>query len=394
MREDVDLLLDARRRRRGRRSTTSCCSAWAARRSRPRCCGSAFGGERLPRARHDASRRDPRAAGEARPRAHAVHLGVEVGLDARDALAHRLLLEARAARRAVGRDHRSRLGARRRSRASGVRARSSPGEPTIGGRYSALSPFGLVPAALLGVDLARLLDRALRDGRRLPPRRGQPGPRARARARRTAGGRAATRSASRTPDGFGLWVEQLHRRVDRQGGQGPRAGAGRVGRRARPAGAGGSPARSRTSSARSSSAGSSRPRSPARSSASTPSTSRTCRRRRTGRTRCSPRGDVELEPRVRRSTSSSPRRRPRDYVCIQAFVDPTAARSERDSRALAARARRGDRLRRHARLRAALPALDRPAAQGRPEHRRLPPGGRGLRRRAGDPRPDVRLRRG
>jgi transaldolase/glucose-6-phosphate isomerase len=33
------------------------------------------------------------------------------------------------------------------------------GEPTIGGRYSALSPFGLVPAALLGVDLARLLER-------------------------------------------------------------------------------------------------------------------------------------------------------------------------------------------------------------------------------------------
>jgi transaldolase/glucose-6-phosphate isomerase len=36
-----------------------------------------------------------------------------------------------------------------------------PGEPTIGGRYSALSPFGLVPAALLEVDLERLLDRAL-----------------------------------------------------------------------------------------------------------------------------------------------------------------------------------------------------------------------------------------
>src|SRR5205085_2450760 len=32
---------------------------------------------------------------------------------------------------------------------------------TIGGRYSALSPFGLVPAALLGVDLLRLLERAL-----------------------------------------------------------------------------------------------------------------------------------------------------------------------------------------------------------------------------------------
>jgi transaldolase / glucose-6-phosphate isomerase len=34
------------------------------------------------------------------------------------------------------------------------------GEPTIGGRYSALSPFGIVPAALMGVDLAQFLDRA------------------------------------------------------------------------------------------------------------------------------------------------------------------------------------------------------------------------------------------
>src|SRR5205807_3064566 len=33
------------------------------------------------------------------------------------------------------------------------------GEPSIGGRYSALSPFGLVPAALMGIDLGRLLDR-------------------------------------------------------------------------------------------------------------------------------------------------------------------------------------------------------------------------------------------
>ncbi len=33
------------------------------------------------------------------------------------------------------------------------------GEPTIGGRYSALSHFGLVPAALMQVDLSRLLDR-------------------------------------------------------------------------------------------------------------------------------------------------------------------------------------------------------------------------------------------
>ncbi len=34
------------------------------------------------------------------------------------------------------------------------------GEPTIGGRYSALSAFGLVPAALSGVDVRRLLERA------------------------------------------------------------------------------------------------------------------------------------------------------------------------------------------------------------------------------------------
>jgi glucose-6-phosphate isomerase len=31
------------------------------------------------------------------------------------------------------------------------------GEPTIGGRYSALSPFGIVPAALMGIDFERVL---------------------------------------------------------------------------------------------------------------------------------------------------------------------------------------------------------------------------------------------
>src|SRR5262249_13578493 len=33
------------------------------------------------------------------------------------------------------------------------------GEPSIGGRYSVISPFGLVPAAAAGVDIAKLLDR-------------------------------------------------------------------------------------------------------------------------------------------------------------------------------------------------------------------------------------------
>jgi transaldolase / glucose-6-phosphate isomerase len=36
------------------------------------------------------------------------------------------------------------------------------GEPTIGGRYSALSPFGIVPAALMGIDVERLLAKAER----------------------------------------------------------------------------------------------------------------------------------------------------------------------------------------------------------------------------------------
>lgn len=34
------------------------------------------------------------------------------------------------------------------------------GDPEVGGRYSALSAFGLVPAALMGVDIGRLLDAA------------------------------------------------------------------------------------------------------------------------------------------------------------------------------------------------------------------------------------------
>jgi len=36
------------------------------------------------------------------------------------------------------------------------------GEPTIGGRYSALSPFGIVPAALMGIDVDRVLANAER----------------------------------------------------------------------------------------------------------------------------------------------------------------------------------------------------------------------------------------
>ncbi len=45
------------------------------------------------------------------------------------------------------------------ARERGFRAVFS-GEPSIGGRYSALSPFGIVPAVLMGADAGRILERA------------------------------------------------------------------------------------------------------------------------------------------------------------------------------------------------------------------------------------------
>lgn len=45
------------------------------------------------------------------------------------------------------------------ARRDGFRA-TIHGDPSIGGRYSVLSPFGIVPAALIGVDVAELLKRA------------------------------------------------------------------------------------------------------------------------------------------------------------------------------------------------------------------------------------------
>ena len=82
------------------------------------------------------------------------------------------------------------------------------GEPTIGGRYSALSAFGMVPAALLAVDVARLLDRAIEmaDACRLDE--GNPG--------LDLGlslGNGWAESADKIcfddVGGFGLWAEQL-----------------------------------------------------------------------------------------------------------------------------------------------------------------------------------------
>jgi len=83
------------------------------------------------------------------------------------------------------------------------------GEPTIGGRYSALSPFGLVPAALMGVDLTRLLDRAEETLNACRIVEDNPGL-----ALGLALGEAWQDGRDKVvirpnPYGFGLWVEQL-----------------------------------------------------------------------------------------------------------------------------------------------------------------------------------------
>ena len=86
--------------------------------------------------------------------------------------------------------------------------------PDIGGRFSVLSFFGLVPAALMGLDLERLLGRAQAARQECGPTvpvASNPGARlGAAMAAMTAAGRdKLTLVASPGIEGFGLWVEQL-----------------------------------------------------------------------------------------------------------------------------------------------------------------------------------------
>jgi glucose-6-phosphate isomerase len=80
------------------------------------------------------------------------------------------------------------------------------GEPTIGGRYSALSTFGMLPAALMGVDVVRLLARAeeMREACRLED--GNPGLDL---GIALGSGWREGRDKLKTSGDFGLWVEQL-----------------------------------------------------------------------------------------------------------------------------------------------------------------------------------------
>jgi len=82
------------------------------------------------------------------------------------------------AREAVGRESAGRHflaitdpGSRLESLAGGEGFRAVlPGVPEIGGRFSALSNFGMAPAALMGVDVGRLLDAARRMARACGPK--------------------------------------------------------------------------------------------------------------------------------------------------------------------------------------------------------------------------------
>jgi transaldolase / glucose-6-phosphate isomerase len=83
------------------------------------------------------------------------------------------------------------------------------GEPTIGGRYSALSPFGIVPAALMGIDVARLLANAERMAGFCRSDDGNPGYEL---GRGFGSGWQDGRDKiciEDTEGGFGLWAEQL-----------------------------------------------------------------------------------------------------------------------------------------------------------------------------------------
>jgi len=82
------------------------------------------------------------------------------------------------------------------------------GEPTIGGRYSALSVFGLLPAALAGIDVAGVLERAEEalDACRIAA--GNPGLELGLRLG-AAWREGRDKVVSPNPHGFGLWLEQL-----------------------------------------------------------------------------------------------------------------------------------------------------------------------------------------
>ena len=177
----------------------------------------------------------------------AVRRLLEVGRDDRDALAHALLLRALAAATAAA-SSRSPTPAARWSTSPSERGfrRVFENDPDIGGRYSVLSYFGLVPAALAGVNIEALLHRAQVAEQNCAQLR-------RRRRRTRASGWASrmgelarqgrdklTFVVSEPIESFGLWVEQLIAESTGKQGKGilpvagePLGDAGRLRRRPR-----------------------------------------------------------------------------------------------------------------------------------------------------------------
>ncbi len=309
-------------------------------------------------------RGDPRARGVDRPRADALRLGVEVGLDARDALAHRLLLGAdREARTAFAPSPipAPSSSVSRGSVASGASSRRADDRRPLLGALA-------VRDRPRGAD-GRRRRRACSSGRRRWPRPAAPAtaiPATSSAASSAPAGRTgATRSASARDRRLRPLGRAADRRIDRQArarGSSPRPASRRTGPTGRP------PSRSspiRTSSAASSSAGSSRSPSPASILEINPFDQPDVQAAKDKTNEVLAAGE-----RARRRARGLDRRAARAGAGGRLRLRPGLHRAGRRPRSqLVDSLRRRSGLRGHARLRAAVPALDGPAAQGRPEHR-------------------------
>jgi hypothetical protein len=83
------------------------------------------------------------------------------------------------------------------------------GEPTIGGRYSALSPFGMVPAALMDLEVRSLVERAETMAQWCRLEDENPGLEFGMRLGESWSEGRDKLCIDETPGGFGLWAEQL-----------------------------------------------------------------------------------------------------------------------------------------------------------------------------------------
>ena len=238
------------------------------------------------------------------------------------------------------------------------------GEPTIGGRYSALSPFGLVPGALMGLDVDRLMDGAVEMQEACRTDRNPGLDLGLALGHDWLEGR--DKVVVPETNGFGLWLEQLLAESTGKDGKGlvPAPGEAPAGRTARRA-----TSRSAASVtwARSSTAGSSPRPSPGRSSEINPFDQPNVQEAK----------DRTLEVLSGHGRGSDPGTRPEGTGAVEELLAGGAARRlhrrpgvrrprARGGAGTARGARPEHRLCRHRRPRASLPALDRAAAQGGP----------------------------